>query len=71
MRHILHQIHRKHVTFTNILPVRILVNKIENIITLEIKTGYCVQVLIHERMKFYGRTNSEKTRDKNGKNVLH
>ena len=71
MGHILYQILRKYVIFTNNLPVRIYVNKIENIIALKIKTGYCLKVLIHETMKFYGRSRNKKTKNKNGKNVPH
>ena len=67
--HILYQILIKHAMFSNNLPVRIYVNKIENIITLKIKTGYCLEVLIHETMKFYGRSENKKTKNKNGKNV--
>ena len=69
MGHILYQILRKHVTFTNDLSVRIYVNKIESIFILEIKTGYCLKVLINETMKFYGHTKSKKTNDKNDKSV--
>ena len=40
-------------------------------ITLEIKTGYYLKVLMHKTMKFYGNTKSKKTKDKNGENVRH
>ena len=43
----------------------------ENIITLEIKTGYYLKVLVHKTMKFYGNTKSKKIKVKNGKNVRH
>ena len=40
-------------------------------ITFEIKTGYYLEVLIHEAMKFYGSAKSKKIKDKNGKTVPH
>ena len=39
--------------------IKIYVNKIENKITLKIKTGYCLQLLMPETMKLLGNTNSK------------
>ena len=38
------------------LSIRIYLNKIENTITFEIKTGYCLQLLTPETMKLFGST---------------
>ena len=47
----------------------IYVNKIENIITFKIKTGYYLKLLTPETMKLPGSTKSKVTKDKNGENV--
>ena len=47
------------------------VNKIENRITFKIKNGYYLELLMPETMKLLGSTESEITKDKNGKNVPH
>ena len=49
----------------------IYVHKIENRITLKIKTGYYLELLTPETMKLLGSTNSEITKDKNSENVPH
>ena len=49
--------------------IRIYINKIENIITFKIKTGYYLELLIPERMKLPGCTKSKITKNRNGKNV--
>ena len=49
----------------------IYVNKIENRITFEIKTGYYLEVLTLETMKLLGSNKSKTNKDKNGEHVLH
>ena len=51
--------------------VTIYINKIENIITFNIKSGYYIELLTSETMKLPGRTESKITKDKNGENVPH
>ena len=51
--------------------VRIYVNKIENIITFKIKSGYYLELLTPETMKLLGSTESKITKNKNGENVPH
>ena len=46
----------------------IYVNKIENRITFQIKTGYYLETLT---MKLLGGTKSKISKDKNGENVPH
>ena len=43
---------KKHETVADNPSIMIYVNKIENRITFEIKTGYCLQLLTPETMKF-------------------
>ena len=47
------------------------VNRIENRITFKIKSGYYLEHLTPETMKFLGSTESKITKDKNGENVPH
>ena len=49
----------------------IYVNKIENRITFEIKTGYYLELLTPETMKLIGCTKKKITKDENGENVPH
>ena len=56
---------------TDNLSTRIYVNKIENGIRFKIKTGYHLQILTPNTMKLLGNTNSKRTQDENGKNVIH
>ena len=49
--------------------IRIYVNKIENIITFEIKTGCYLKLQTPETMKLLGSTKSKITKDENGENV--
>ena len=51
--------------------LRIYVNKIENRLTLTIKTEYYLELLIPEAIKLIGSTKSKIDRDKNGENVPH
>ena len=49
----------------------IYVNKIENRITIKIKTGYYLELLTPETMKLLGSTKSKITKHKDGDNVPH
>ena len=51
--------------------IRIYVNKIENRITLKIKSGYYLELLTPKTMKLLGSTESKITKDRNGENVPH
>ena len=51
--------------------LRIYVNKIENRLTLTIKTEYYLELLTPEAIKLIGSTKSKIDRDKNGENVPH
>ena len=44
---------------------------IEKLITIKIKTGYCLQLLTPKTMKLLGSTKSKVTKDDNGENVLY
>ena len=61
---------KKYETVTDNPLLRINVNKIENWITLEIKTVLS-RTLTPETMKWLGSTKSEITKDENGENVPH
>ena len=79
MNHILYQIfkiilsifHKKHEEKIDNPSLRIYVNKIENRITLKIKTGYYFELLVPETMKLVGSNENKITKDKNGENVPH
>ena len=49
--------------------IRIYINKIENIITFKIKTGYYFELLTPDAIKLLWSTKSKRTKDKNGENV--
>ena len=51
--------------------LRIYVNKIENRLTLRIKTEYYLELLTPEAIKLIGSTKSKIDRNKNGENVPH
>ena len=51
--------------------IRIYVNKIENGITLNIKTVYYLDLLTPETKKILAKTKSNITKDGNGQNVLY
>ena len=51
--------------------MRIYVNKIENVITFKIKTGYYIQLLTLGTMKLPVATKGKITSNENGENVLH
>ena len=69
MNHILYL--KKHETVTDNPSIIIYVNKIENRITFEIKTGYYLELLTPEAIKLLGRTKYKINKDKNGENVPH
>ena len=69
MEHILYQIFKIILSILSKKSVRIYVNKIENMITFRIKTGYYLELLTLESIKLLGRTKSKITKDKNGENV--
>ena len=50
-------------------PIRINVDKIENIITFEIKAGYHIKLLSPEKMEYLGRTKSRIAKDENVENM--
>ena len=52
-------------------PIRIYVNRTENRITFKIKSGYYLELLTPETMKFFGCAESKITKDGNGENVPH
>ena len=52
-------------------PIRIYVNKIENRITIKIKTEYYLELLTPETIKLVGSTKSKITKNENGENVPH
>ena len=49
--------------------MRIYINKIENRITLKIKTRYYLELLTKVLMKLFESTKSKTTKDKNGENM--
>ena len=49
--------------------MKIYINRIENRITFEIKTGYYLELLTPGTMKLLGSTKSQITKDENDKNV--
>ena len=49
--------------------IRIYVNKIDNIITFEIKAGYYIKLLSPEKMEYLGKTKSRIAKDENAENV--
>ena len=52
-------------------PIRIYVNKIENVITFKIKTGYYLTLLTPETIKLLGSTENKTTKVEIGENVPH
>ena len=60
---------KKHETLTENPPVQIYPNKIKNRIVFKIKTGYKLELLTPETMKFLGSTNKVVDKVKNGENV--
>ena len=62
---------KKHETVTDYPSILIYVNKVENIITFKIKTGYYLELLMPETMKLLGSTKSKINKDENDENVPH
>ena len=62
---------KRHGENTDNPSIRIYVNKIENKITFEIKTGYSLELLTPETMKLLGSTENKITKGKNSEKVLH
>ena len=78
MYHILYQIFKinlniylkkKHEKSTDNSSIKIYVSKIENRVTLRIKTGFYLELLTPETMKLLWSTTSKLTKDKNGENL--
>ena len=62
---------KKHEKVTDNSSVRRYVNEIESRITLKIKTGYYLKLLMPETIKLLGSTKNKITKDENDKNVPH
>ena len=62
---------KKHSESVDNPSIRIYVNRIENRITFEIKSGYYLELLTPETMKLLGSTESKITKNKNSENVPH
>ena len=62
---------KKHEAVSDNPSIKIYVNKKENWIMFNIKTGYYLELLMPETMKLLGSTKSRITKDKNGENVPH
>ena len=62
---------KKHSESVENPSIRIYVNRIENRITFEIKSGYYLELLTPETMKLLGSTESKITKNKNSENVPH
>ena len=57
---------KKYETLTENPPVQIYSNKIKNKIVFKIKTGYRLELLTTETMRFLGSTKKYVDKDKNG-----
>ena len=62
---------KKHEESVDNPSIRIYVNKIKNIITFKVKTGYYLELLTPETMKLLESTESKITKDKDGENMSH
>ena len=62
---------KKHETVTDNPSIIICVNKIENTVAFETKTGYYLELLMPEIMKLLGSTKSKITKDKSRENMPH
>ena len=62
---------KKHETVDDNSLIRIYVNKVENRITLSIKTGYYLEPLTPETMTLLGSTKNKITKDESCDNVPH
>ena len=71
IQYYLEYIIKKHETVADNPSIMIYVSKIENRITVKIKTGYYLALLTPETIKLLRSTKSKINKDKNGKNVHH
>ena len=78
MIHMLYQIFKtilriwkKNIEKTINPSIRICVNKIENVITFKIKTGYYLEFLMPETMKLIGSPKRKIIENEHGQNKLH
>ena len=62
---------KNHDAVTNNIPLRIYINKIQNIIAFKIKKEHYLQLLTPEMTKLLGNTKSKISKDENGENVPH
>ena len=62
---------KKHSESVDNPSIRMYINRIENRITFKIKSGYNLELLTLETMKFLGSAENKINKDKNGKNVPH
>ena len=62
---------KKHGENIDNVSIRIYINKIENRITFQIKTGYYLELLTPETVKLLGSTENRITNNRNGESVLH
>ena len=62
---------KRHETATDNPLIRIYINKIENRITFKIKTGYYLDVLTQEIMRFLGSTKSKINKNEKGEIMPH
>ena len=62
---------KKHGEKTDNPSTRIYINRIENRITFRIKTGYHLEFLAPESIKFFGSAKSKIAKNKSGENVPH
>ena len=62
---------KKHGEIIDKPSVQIYVNKTENRVTLNIKNGHSLELLLPGTMKLLGNTGNEIIKDKNGENLPH
>ena len=62
---------KKHGESVDNPSIRMYINRIQNRITFKIRSGYYLELLTPETMKFLGSTESKINKDKNGENVPH
>ena len=60
---------KKHDTLTENPPIQIYPNKIKDRIVFKIKTGYKLELLTPETMKFLGSTKNDVNSDENSANI--
>ena len=62
---------QKHATVTDNPSIRTYIKKRENRITINIETGYYLELSTPETMKLVGSTKNKVTKDENGENMPH